>query len=117
MATRREKRLHESKKKTKAERCGRQNRLVNGTSGAAGVVRATLSEVGVHAGLLRGQTVSRVILQKSFQQSSTSLLKTGDKRSIGALPLRESRLVVGERGDTGPCFLVGGTQDTRRILA
>ena len=80
--------------------------------GAGRVVRAAVAEVRVHAGLLRRQPVGGVILEQGLQQLEASLLKTGDNGDIRALPLGESSLVIGERGDTGPDLFIGGTEDT-----
>ena len=87
---------------------------VAGTDGAARVVRAAVLEVWVHAGLLGGQAVSRIIFEKSLQQCQAILLQARDNGSIGAFPLGEGGLVIGERGDAGPFHFIGGAEDTRR---
>lgn len=86
--------------------------MISVARGAARVVRAAVLEVRVHAGLLCRQSVSRVVFKKGLQQVASSLFEIGDQSSVGTLPLGEGRFVVGERGDTGPGFFVGGTEDT-----
>lgn len=85
---------------------------VAGADGAARVVRAAVLEVWMHAGLLGGQSVSRIVFEKSLQQCQAVLLQARDDGSIGALPLGESGLVIGERGDAGPFHFIGGAEDT-----
>lgn len=80
--------------------------------GTARVVRAAILEVRVHAGLLRGESVSRVVLEEGLQQIASSLLEIGNQGGVETLPLGKGGLVVGERGDTRPCIFVGGTEDT-----
>lgn len=82
------------------------------TDGAARVVRAAVLEVWVHAGLLGGQSMSRIVFEKSLQQCQTILLQARDDGSIGALPLGEGGLVIGERGDAGPFHFIRGAEDT-----
>lgn len=86
--------------------------VAGGADTAARVVRAAVLEVWVHAGLLGRQPVRGIVLEKRLQQGETVLLQAGDDGSIGALPLGECGLVVGERGDTGPLNFIGGTEDT-----
>jgi hypothetical protein len=66
----------------------------------------------MHAGLLRRQAVGWVILEQGLKQLETSLFKTRDNGDIGALPLREGSLVIGEGGDTRPCLFIGSTENT-----
>lgn len=89
---------------------------VAGTDGAARVVRAAVLEVWVHAGLLGGQSVSRIVFEKSLQECQAILLQARDDRSIGTLPLGEGRLVIGERGDAGPFHFIRGAEDTMRDI-
>ena len=86
--------------------------MISVARGAARIVRAAVLEVRVHASLLRGQSVGWIIFKQGFQQVASSLVEVRDERSIGPLPLGEGGLVVRERGDTGPGFFVGGTEDT-----
>lgn len=86
--------------------------IAGGADGAARVVRAAVLEVWVHAGLLGGQSVSRIVFEKSLQQCQAILLQARDNGSIGALPLGECGLVIGERGDTGPVHFVRGAENT-----
>lgn len=85
---------------------------VSCAAGAARIVRAAVAEVGVHAGLLRRESVRGVVLEQGLQELQTSLFEAGDNGDIGALPLGESRLVIGEGGNTRPNLFIGSTEDT-----
>jgi hypothetical protein len=70
--------------------------VAGGADCAARVVRAAVLEVWVHARLLGGQPVGGIVFEKRLQQGKTVLLQTGDNGGIGALPLGEGSLVIGE---------------------
>lgn len=56
-----------------------------------------------------------VVLEQCLEKLGASLLQTGDQRRIGAFPVGEGGLVIGEGGDTRPRFFVGGAKNTRMI--
>lgn len=85
--------------------------------GAARVVRAAALEVRVHAGLLRRQPMCRVVLQQSLEELKTGVLQARDQIGVGTLPLGESGLEVGKRGDARPGFLVGGAEHTIQCMS
>lgn len=46
--------------------------------------------------------MSRVVLEQGLQQIASSRFEIGDQGGVGALPLGEGGLVVGQRGDARP---------------
>lgn len=64
--------------------------------GATRVVCGAVAEIRVRTGLLGGESVCRVILEQRLQELTTSLFQPRNNLNIGALPLGEGGLVIGE---------------------
>lgn len=102
------------------ERAGhimREHSMVSVNTVPAGVVRAAVLEVRVHACLLGRDTPGWIVLQQGIKQIQSVLFETGDQSPCRfTLPLGEGRLEIGERSDTGPNGFVGGTKEPGRCV-
>jgi hypothetical protein len=68
-------------------------------------------EVWVHACLLSGDSSCRVVFKERVQEVKAIFIQARNKcPAFFTLPLGESRLVVGERGDAWPGVLVRCTK-------
>jgi hypothetical protein len=81
---------------------------------AVAVVHIRPCEVRVDNRLLRRDAASGVVHQQRLEQIQARVVKICyNGLDVNACPLGERRLVIWERGDTGPVLLVGCAENTR----
>ena len=66
--------------------------------------------------LLRRDAASGIVHEKCVEQIQTNVVQRGHRvGDVGACPLGEGWLEVGERSDTGPVHFGGCAEDTRKL--
>jgi len=79
-------------------------------------VVASAGKVWVEDRLLCRDAASRVVDKQVVEQVKAYIAEAGDNGGdVGAVPLGERGLEVGERGDTGPILLARRTKDAEEI--
>lgn len=79
---------------------------------------AALGEVGVSDGLLGGDAAGRVVDKEAVKQVETVVVEArNDGRNVGAVPLGERGLEVGEGSYAWPILFGGGAEDAGGVLA